>query len=168
MASSVLGCSCSFDAAAVNPRHTVLLHWTNSVICLSLFPIYRLLQRHRGIWTGHLEAKGDLPQTNQVQAAINRVHKTQQSRENARYRKDWAQYLHSVPSIMGIWDCKVAHQPSSGICPQVELVSTCLSSCDIGFLLAASAAPQTFLCITEEASEWCWLQSTAGQQCLQG
>lgn len=64
-----------------------------------------------------------------------------------------------------------SHQPACGKHPQVELISTCLSSFGIGFLFAASAPPQPLLstacCITEEDSEWCQLQS-AEQRHLEG
>lgn len=59
----VLGCSYSFDSV---------------VGCLYLFPVHILFQQHRGISTVHLEAEGDLHQSNQVQAIIERVHKIQQ------------------------------------------------------------------------------------------
>lgn len=110
MASSVLRCNYLFDSAAVNPRHSALLQWTNSVIWDSLFAIHVLLQQHGRIWPGHLEAKGDFPQSNQVQAAINRVHKDQHRRENASYWKGWGEYLHGLPITTGIWD---AEQPTN-------------------------------------------------------
>lgn len=60
---SVLGCSFSFDS---------VFQLFVSLPCLHIF------QQHRRIWTVPLEDEGDLHQSNQVQAAIERVHKTQQ------------------------------------------------------------------------------------------
>lgn len=54
---------------------------------LHLFPIHILLQQHRGIWTSHLETKGDFHQSNPVLTAVGRVHKTEQQQRKFQVLK---------------------------------------------------------------------------------
>lgn len=65
--------------------------------CLHLFPIRILLQQHTGIWTALLEAKGDSHQSNRVQAAIDRVHKTQQQQRKFQVLKKLGRILAHFP-----------------------------------------------------------------------
>lgn len=168
MASSVLRYSCPFHAAAVIPGTVCCYseqacHLPLSLPCPCTTPA---AQRDLN-WT--LRGQGGLPSEQPSSGCHKQGAQNPAQQGNARYHKDRWEYLHGVPTITAIWDCRVAHQPVCGKHPQAELISTCLSSCGIIFFFSASAPPHVFLsttcCITEANSEQ--LQS-AGQQHLQG
>lgn len=106
--------------------------------CLRLFTstYKRGIQQHQR----DLEPKGDFHQSNQVQAAIERVYKIQQQLRKLNWR-NWGEYLHTFPIITGIWGRKITHQTACGKCPQEELTSAFLSSCD--FFLYCFCSPTT-------------------------
>lgn len=138
--SLVLGCSCSFDAV---------------FSCFHFFPVHILLQQHRGIWTVHLESEGNFHHRNQVQAAIERMHKTQKQLIKLQVLKRLGRIPPHFP--FNNRDLEQQNNPSNSMWKMSSGRADFSFPQLYWFCLFVSAPAQPFLvttcCVTEEDSE---------------